>query len=171
MPAGVAGEIAGYGAGMMASYHQQPDETEKLIWRDERGRTFIRSGDVGVLDDDGFLRIVDRKKDMIISGGFNVFPSDIESVVAQHDGVLDVAVISIPHDKWGEVPLALVVPRAEHSCAPSDIAQWCNQRLAKHQRLARVEFRSEFPRNALGKVLKRELRAPFWVAAATPETA
>ena len=170
VPAGVAGEIAGYGAGMMAGYHQQPEETEKLIWRDERGRTFIRSGDVGVLDDGGFLRIVDRKKDMIISGGFNVFPSDIESVVAQHAGVLDVAVISIPHEKWGEVPLALVVPRAEHPCAPSDIAAWCNQRLAKHQRLARVAFCAEFPRNALGKVLKRELRAAYGVEAPAAQT-
>jgi acyl-CoA synthetase (AMP-forming)/AMP-acid ligase II len=171
VPAGVAGEIAGYGAGMMAAYHQQPAETEKLIWRDERGRTFIRSGDIGVMDEAGFLRIVDRKKDMIISGGFNVFPSDIESVVAQHPGVLDVAVISIPHPKWGEVPLALVVLRAEQACEASDISQWCNERLAKHQRLARVEFRTEFPRNALGKVLKRELRSKYWGEAATPETA
>jgi len=168
-PPGVAGEIAGHGPGMMKGYHGNPEETEKLVWRDERGRAFIRSGDIGVVDVDGFLKIVDRKKDMIISGGFNVFPSDIEAVVAQHPAVLDVAVISIPHAKWGEVPLALVVPKPGAGPAADDIVPWCNARLAKHQRLAGVEFRSEFPRNALGKVLKRELRARYWQAA-TPAT-
>jgi long-chain acyl-CoA synthetase len=166
VPPGVAGEIAGYGAGMMQAYHGQPAETDKLIWRDERGRSFIRSGDIGMMDEAGFLRIVDRKKDMILSGGFNVFPSDIEAVVAQHPGVHDVTVIAVPHAKWGEVPLALVVPRPQQAPDAADIVQWCNERLAKHQRLSGVEFRTEFPRNALGKVLKRELRAPFWESAA-----
>lgn len=160
--AGVAGEIAGYGPGMMKGYHGQAQETEKLIWRDERGRTFLRSGDIGVMDEQGFLRLVDRKKDMIISGGFNVFPSDIESLIAQHPAVSDVTVIAVPHAKWGEVPYALVLPTKGHSSSCAEIVAWCNERLAKHQRLSGLEFRSEFPRNALGKVLKRELRAPFW---------
>jgi acyl-CoA synthetase (AMP-forming)/AMP-acid ligase II len=131
-----------------------------LIWRDERGRSFIRSGDVGALDEDGYLTILDRKKDMIISGGFNVFPADIEEVVGRHPDVRDVTVIGIPHDKWGETCLALVIANA--SADADAIRGWANERLAKHQRLHAVEFRDDFPRNALGKVLKKELRAPYW---------
>mgnify|MGYP000226926001 CR=1 FL=1 len=141
LPAGEAGEIAGYGAGIMTQYHDRPEQTAELIWRDARGRSFIRSGDIGMLDEDGFLKILDRKKDMIISGGFNVFPSDVETIVGQHPDVKDVTVIGVPHRKWGE---------------------WCNARLAKTQRLVGVELRDEFPRNALGKVIKKDLRAPYW---------
>ena len=162
LPRGEVGEIAGYGAGLMAGYHGRPEETAKLIWRDERGRSFIRSGDIGRLDEDGFLSILDRKKDMIISGGFNVFPSDLEQVVARHDAVLDVTVIGIPHERWGETPLALVIPKPGATASPEAVRDWANERLAKHQRLAAVEFREAFPRNALGKVLKKDLRAPYW---------
>jgi acyl-CoA synthetase (AMP-forming)/AMP-acid ligase II len=162
LPRGQVGEIAGYGAGIMKGYHGKPAETAKLVWRDERGRTFIRSGDVGSMDEDGFLTIVDRKKDMIISGGFNVFPKDIEEIVGRHEAVLDVAVIGVPHDKWGETPLALVIRKPGAVAGEHDIAAWANERLGKHQRLGGVEFREEFPRNALGKVLKKDLRAPYW---------
>ena len=165
-PPGAPGEIAGYGAGNMAGYHGRPDLTAELIWRDERGRTFIRSGDVGALDEDGFLTILDRKKDMIISGGFNVFPSDVEEIVGRHPDVADVTVIGIPHERWGETCLALVIPRAGATATPEAIRDWANERLAKTQRLAAVEFREEFPRNALGKVLKRLLREPYWASAA-----
>jgi acyl-CoA synthetase (AMP-forming)/AMP-acid ligase II len=166
LPRGEVGEIAGYGAGMMAGYHDRPEQTEALIWRDERGRSFIRSGDIGRLDADGFLSIVDRKKDMIISGGFNVFPRDIEEIVAGHPAVLDVAVIGVPHEKWGETPLALMIPRADAAPPqPADLLAWANARLAKHQRLSAVELREAFPRNALGKVLKKDLRAPYWTGA------
>jgi len=115
------------------------------------------SGDIGRLDADGYLTIVDRKKDMIISGGFNVFPTDLEAVVGAHPAVLDVTVIGVPHDKWGETPLALVIRRAGDATDAETIRAWANERLAKHQRLAAVEFRNEFPRNA-GKVMKRVLR-------------
>lgn len=162
LPRGEVGEIAGYGAGIMKGYHNRPEQTAELIWRDERGRTFIRSGDIGRLDADGFLSIVDRKKDMIISGGFNVFPTDLEQVVAGHPAVLDVSVIGVPHDKWGETPLALVIPRPGAGADAAALLAWANERLAKHQRLSAVEFREDFPRNALGKVLKRVLRAPYW---------
>jgi acyl-CoA synthetase (AMP-forming)/AMP-acid ligase II len=165
LPRGETGEIAGYGAGIMAGYHGRPEQTEALIWRDGRGRTFIRSGDIGRLDADGFLSIVDRKKDMIISGGFNVFPRDIEEIVAQHPAVADVTVIGVPHDKWGETPLALVIPREGHPVEAPAILAWANERLAKHQRLDRVELRTDFPRNALGKVLKKDLRVPYWEGA------
>jgi acyl-CoA synthetase (AMP-forming)/AMP-acid ligase II len=162
LPRGETGEIAGYGAGMMRGYNRRPEQTAELIWRDERGRSFIRSGDVGRLDEDGFLTIVDRKKDMIISGGFNVFPKDIETVVAGHPHVQDVTVIGVPDAKWGEVPVALVIAKPGAPAQPDEIREWANPRLAKFQRLSRVELRPEFPRNALGKVLKRELREPFW---------
>jgi acyl-CoA synthetase (AMP-forming)/AMP-acid ligase II len=165
LPRGEIGEIASYGAGMMQGYHGKPEETEKLIWRDERGRTFIRSGDVGRLDEDGFLSILDRKKDMIISGGFNVFPSDLEQVVGEHPAVRDVTVIGVPHDRWGETALALVIAHSGSDADPAAILAWANQRLGKHQRLAGVELLDDFPRNALGKVLKRELREPYWKAA------
>jgi long-chain acyl-CoA synthetase len=158
------GEIAGYGAGMMARYHRRDEMTAALIWRDARGRSWIRSGDVGKLDEQGYITLVDRKKDMIISGGFNVFPTDIEAVVGGHPDVLDVTVIGIPHDKWGETVLALVIPKAGATPDGAAIMAWANERLARHQRLAAVEFKADFPRNALGKVLKRILREPYWAA-------
>lgn len=161
-PAGAAGEIAGWGPGLMSRYHNRPEQTAELIWRDRLGRSFVRGGDVGRVDEDGFLYILDRKRDMILSGGFNIFPTDIEEVLGRHDDVLDVTVIGIPHPKWEETPLALVIPRDATLARADEILAWANERLAKTQRLAAVEFREEFPRNALGKVLKRELREPYW---------
>lgn len=161
-PPGTPGEIAGYGAGMMKGYHNRPDATADLIWRDERGRSFMRSGDIGMLDADGYLHILDRKKDMVISGGFNVFPADVENVVGQHPDVFDVTVIGVPHDKWGESCLALIIPKPGVTPDCAAMQAWANARLAKHQRLIAVETRTEFPRNALGKVLRRVLRDPYW---------
>ncbi len=160
VPPGTPGEIAGYGAGMMARYLGRDDATADLIWRDARGRTFLRSGDIGMLDADGYLTILDRKKDMIISGGLNVFPTDIEAVVGRHPDVADVTVIGVPDDRWGEAALALVIPRPGADAGA--IRDWANSLLAKHQRLKAVEFRADFPRNALGKVVKKDLRAPYW---------
>lgn len=159
---GEAGEIAGYGAGLMKEYHKRPELTAEIIVRDERGRTFVRSGDIGKLDEDGFLYILDRKKDMIISGGFNIFPADLEAVIGEHEDVLDVTVIGIPHEKWGETPLALVIPKDGGQPDTGEITEWANQRLGKHQRISGTELRREFPRNALGKVIKRHLREPYW---------
>jgi acyl-CoA synthetase (AMP-forming)/AMP-acid ligase II len=162
LPPGEPGEIVGYGGGLMKHYHNREAETEAAIWRDERGRTFLRSGDIGKVDEDGFLYILDRKKDMIISGGFNVFPKDIEDVVGAHPEVSDVTVIGIPDPKWGETPLALVIPRAGANLDTDALLAWANGRLAKAQCLKAIEIREDFPRNALGKVIKRELRAPYW---------
>jgi len=162
LPRGKTGEIVGYGAGLMTGYYKKPEATAAVIWRDERGRSYVRTGDMGRFDADGFLYILDRKKDMIISGGFNVFPSDIEAVVGAHPDVSDVAVIGVPHEKWGETALALVIPREGASPDIVAIRDWANARLAKHQRLSAVELRDEFPRNALGKVLKRSLRESYW---------
>ncbi len=162
---GEAGEIIGHSPMLMRGYHNQPEQTEAAIWRDpETGRTFLRSGDVGRFDEDGYFWLLDRKKDMIVSGGYNVFPADIERVLGEHEDVGDVAVIAIPHVKWGETPLALVVPRGGAAVKNSDLATWVNERLGKHQRVARVEYRDSLPRNPAGKILKRELSRPYWPA-------
>lgn len=163
LPAGEVGEIVGYSHWFMKGYHNNPEATAEMMWRDERGRTFIRTGDMGRLDDEGFLYVVDRKKDMIVSGGFNVFAIDIENVLRQHEDVEDTAVIAVPHEKWGETPLALVRLEAGATSTAEQIKEWANAQLGKHQRVSAVEFREEdFPRNILGKVLKRVLREPYW---------
>jgi acyl-CoA synthetase (AMP-forming)/AMP-acid ligase II len=158
---GEIGEIVGYGTGMMTGYHKRPDQDEAIVWRAPDGRTFLRSGDLGLVDDEGFLHINDRKKDMIISGGFNIYPTDLEAVIARHPAVQDVTVFGIPHPKWGETPVALVIARCP--VEPAEILAFANAHLARTQRVAAVELRDAFPRNALGKVLKRELREA-WAA-------
>jgi long-chain acyl-CoA synthetase len=161
VPPGEPGELLVRGAQVIRGYLNRPEATAESI---ENG--WLHTGDVARVDNDGFLYIVDRKKDMIISGGFNLFPTDIEAVVAQHPAVLDVTVIGVPHDKWGETPLALVIRKDNASASADDILQWANQRLARHQRVGALEWRDEFPRNALGKVLKRVLRESYWGGAA-----
>ena len=168
LPAGEVGEIAGFGAGMMSRYHGNRQATQALIWRDERGRSFIRSGDIGKLDSDGYLVLLDRKKDLIISGGFNVFPSDLEDIIGQHVAVMDVTVIGVPHERWGETPLALVIPKLGVMLDTAAVIAWSNERLGKHQRITHMEVREDFPRNALGKVLKRLLREPYWADNQSP---
>jgi acyl-CoA synthetase (AMP-forming)/AMP-acid ligase II len=161
LPWGETGEIIGYGSGMMRGYHNRPAQTAEVMWPDAHGRIYLKTGDIGRLDEDGFLYILDRKKDMIISGGINIFATDIETVIAGHPAVLDVTVIGVPHAKWGETPLALVIPKPGADATPEALAAWANARLGKYQRVSGVVFREEFPRNALGKVLKRELREQF----------
>jgi long-chain acyl-CoA synthetase len=163
LPRGEIGEIVGSSAGLMREYHNRPDATEEIIWRDARGRTYIKTGDVGKIDEDGYLYILDRKKDMIVSGGINVFASDIEEVIIQHPDVAEAAVIAVPHEKWVETPHALVILRDGAQSVEEDIKTWVNERVAKHQRVSAVEFRTDpFPRNALGKLLKKQLREPYW---------
>ncbi|MBM3488987.1 MAG: long-chain fatty acid--CoA ligase [Alphaproteobacteria bacterium] len=158
---GSPGEIVGYSPFLMRGYHNNPGKTEEAIWRDGRGRSFLRSGDVGRIEN-GFLHLVDRKKDMIVSGGQNVYPADIERVLMAHPAVREAAVIGVPHARWGETPLALVVPKAEPPPGAEALRDWANARLGRYQRLAALEFRDSLPRNAGGKVLKRELRQPYW---------
>ncbi len=156
---GEVGEIVGHSPGVMRGYYKKPKETEALLWRDTEGRVFLRTGDVGRLDEDGFLYILDRKKDMILSGGINVYACDLEAVLREASGRrLEAAAIAIPHEKWGETPLVLVVRREGATATEEAIMTWGNSRLGKHQRASRVELREALPRNALGKVLKRELR-------------
>lgn len=155
---GEAGEVVGHSAGMMVGYHRQPEKTREAEWFDPAGKRFIRTGDVGRFDDEGFLTLFDRKKDMIISGGFNIYPSDLEAVLRGHAAVADVAVIGVPSEQWGETPVAFVVRRAGDDTGADALLQWANAQLGKTQRLARLQLIDELPRSAIGKVLKRELR-------------
>jgi long-chain acyl-CoA synthetase len=159
--AGATGEVVGHSPGMMTGYHGQPGKTREAEWFDASGKRFIRTGDVGRFDADGFLTLMDRKKDMVISGGFNIYPSDLESVLRDHEAVADVAVVGVPSSQWGETPVAFVVPRPGAQASENELMQWLNQRVGKTQRLAALSFIEELPRSAIGKVLKRELRERF----------
>jgi acyl-CoA synthetase (AMP-forming)/AMP-acid ligase II len=155
---GETGEIVGHGRLLMAGYHAREAANREATWVDAEGRQWLRTGDLGRLDEERFLYIVDRKKDMILSGGQNVFPADIEVVIRQHPEVAEVAVVGVPSAKWGETPVAVVVARAGTKLDTAALLEWTNQRVGKQQRLARVVARGELPRNPNGKVLKRELR-------------
>lgn len=152
---GEIGEIVGRSGTIMKGYHNRPEQTRETEWHDAEGNRFIRTGDVGRFDEDGFLTLMDRRKDMIISGGFNIYPSDLEAVVIEHPEVEEVAVIGVASEQWGETPVAIVVGPDD----PEAIRAWANERLGKTQRLADVRIVDELPRSAIGKVLKRELRA------------
>ncbi|HYF20364.1 MAG TPA: class I adenylate-forming enzyme family protein [Ramlibacter sp.] len=162
VPRGQPGEIVGRQPAMMSGYFKQPDKTEAVTWYDAEGNRYYRSGDVGYFDDDGYLVLLDRTKDMIVSGGFNVYAVDIERVIEQHPEVAEVAVIGVPSEQWGETPVAFVVPRPGATLGAEDLRSWANERLGKLQRVSRVEVRESLPRSDVGKVLKRELRAPYW---------
>jgi len=157
---GEVGEVVGRGSFMMKHYENHPDATDQMIWRDAQGRLFYRSGDIGRLDEQGFLYLLDRKKDIIISGGLNIFASDLEAVLVQHAAVREAAVVGVPSERWGETPLGVVVLEPAAPSA-SEILEWANARLGKSQRLSAVEIVDELPKSAIGKVLKRELRARF----------
>jgi acyl-CoA synthetase (AMP-forming)/AMP-acid ligase II len=163
VPAGSAGEVVGRSPNMMSGYLNRPDDTAAMLWRDAAGALYFRTGDVGRFDEDGFLYLLDRKKDVIISGGFNVYATDLELVLAQHPAVAEVAVIGVPSERWGETPLALAVLREDAPAASeAELVAFCNARVGKAQRVSAVVLRGPLPRNAIGKVLKRELRDPYW---------
>ncbi len=164
LPQGEIGEIVGRSDAMMTGYHGRPDLTDDMIWRSPDGKVFYKSGDMGRFDEDGFLFLLDRKKDMIISGGFNIYAADIEVELTKNEDVADVAVIGIPSEEWGETPLALVVPKEGSTLTEEALKDWVNDRLGKTQRISRVEFRESLPRSTIGKVMKRELRVPYWEA-------
>jgi long-chain acyl-CoA synthetase len=164
LPRGEVGEIVAFSSWIMPEYYKLPEKTAEAIWLDKQGRTFLKTGDMGKIDEDGFLYILDRKKDMIISGGINIFASDIEEVLSRHPKIRDDAVIGIPHPKWGETPVAIVILKEGMSTSEDEIMEWVNAKLAKYQRVSMVQFRdTDFPRNALGKVLKRELREAYQI--------
>jgi acyl-CoA synthetase (AMP-forming)/AMP-acid ligase II len=154
---GEIGEICGKSPMMMPGYYKRPDLTEKAIvdgW--------LHTGDAGYVDEEGYLFLVDRIKDMIISGGVNVYPKDIEEVVVRHPDISEVAVIGVPDPKWGEVPIAAVVPFPGATVTPQALIEWTNSRVdAKFQRIRDVIIMESFPRNVAGKMLKREMRDAY----------
>jgi len=157
---GEVGEIVGHSPIMMNGYHGKDDKTREVEWFDAEGRRFIRHGDVGRFDEDGFLILMDRSKDMIISGGFNIYPTDLEAQLACQPAVREAAVIGVPSDTWGETPFAVVV-LADPSADPAAILAQANAHLGKTQRISGIAAIDELPRSPIGKVLKRELRDRF----------
>ena len=158
---GATGEVVGRSATMMTGYYMQPELTLQQQWLDRAGYIYLRTGDVGRFDDADFLHVVDRKKDVIISGGFNVYAFDLEEVLKAHADIADAAVVGVSSREWGETPVAFVQLRSERQTSSDTIRDWANQRLGKLQRLAAIVIREELPRGGLGKVLKRQLREEF----------
>jgi acyl-CoA synthetase (AMP-forming)/AMP-acid ligase II len=158
---GETGEIVGRGRLVMSGYHAQAATNREATWVDSDGAQWLRTGDLGRLDAEGFLYLVDRKKDMIISGGQNVYPADIENAMRDHPAVAEVAVIGIASERWGETPLAVVVAHPGAQVAAAELKEWTNVRLGKQQRISGVVWRESLPRNPNGKVLKRELRGEY----------
>ncbi|WP_341896563.1 class I adenylate-forming enzyme family protein [Ferrovibrio terrae] len=163
--AGEIGEIVGHSGAIMTHYHKQPGKTAEAEWFDDTGKRFIRTGDMGRFDADGFMQLMDRRKDMIISGGFNIYPSDLEAILKQHEAVFDVAVVGVASEVWGETPVAFVVLKPGSTATAADLLVWANGKLGKMQRISGIEFRDALPRSAIGKVLKRELRDEYGKAA------
>jgi len=153
VPLGSAGEISVRGPQVMAGYWQRPDETQKVMTADG----FLRTGDIGVMDEGGYTRIVDRKKDMILVSGFNVYPNEIEDVVAAHPGVLECAVIGVPDERSGEA-VKLFVVRKDPALTIEQLAQYCRENLTGYKRPKTIEFRADLPKTNVGKILRRELR-------------
>lgn len=158
VPQGQIGEVVGRSGAMMVGYHNQPGKTSEAEWWSPEGLRYIRTGDVGRFDEDGFLTLMDRKKDMIISGGFNIYPSDLEAELVKHEAVLEAAVVGVPSDKWGETPVAYVALKPGQTVSADELKAWLNGRVGKTQRLADLQFVDSLPRSHIGKILKRELR-------------
>jgi long-chain acyl-CoA synthetase len=150
---GQSGEICIKGPQVMKGYWQRPDETAKVLGPDG----FLYTGDVGVMDEKGFVRIVDRKKDMILVSGFNVYPNEIEQVVAMHPGVLEVAAIGVPDEHSGEVPKLFIVKK-DPALTAEAIMEFCKDQLTGYKRPKHIEFRTELPKTNVGKILRRALR-------------
>jgi long-chain acyl-CoA synthetase len=158
VPVGEVGEIWIRSRQVMKGYWNMPEETAKSI---VKGRWF-RSGDAGYFDNDGYVYIFDRVKDMIVSGGENVYPAEVENALMAHPAIADVAVIGVPDEKWGEVPMALVVRKPDTQVTESEILVFARERLAGFKTPKTVGWIDVLPRNPSGKILKKDLREPYW---------
>jgi acyl-CoA synthetase (AMP-forming)/AMP-acid ligase II len=157
LPQGETGEICVRGDLVMKGYHKAPDKTAETIidgW--------LHTGDIGHLDAEGYLHITDRKKDMIISGGFNVYPSEVEQVIWAHPAVQDCAVVGVPDEKWGEAVKAVVELNAGQSVSEEELVSLCKEKLGSVRAPKSVEFVVALPRSTVGKVLKKDLREQYW---------
>ena len=158
LPPGSIGELVGRSPTMMSGYQNQPEKTAEASWYDEQGGRWQRMGDIGRVDEDGFVELVGRAKDMIISGGFNIYPVDLEAVLNAHPDVEESAVIGMPSDKWGETPVGFVAPAKGAQLDVDAVLAATNVRLGKTQRLSALYVVDEMPRSHIGKLLKTELR-------------
>jgi len=159
LPRGQVGEVVVAGANIMKGYWNKPEQTADVL---KHGGYW--TGDMGYLDDNGYLYLVDRSKDMIVSGGENVYSTEVEDVLYRHPGVLEAAVFGVPDDKWGEAVHAVVVPRPEGAGITSDeLIAFCREHIGGYKVPKGIDIQHEpLPKSGPGKVLKRELRAPFW---------
>lgn len=156
LPTGEVGEIVVRGPNVFKGYWNKPEETEEALKYD-----WLHTGDIGYLDQEGFLYVTDRKKDMMISGGENIYPIEVENVLRAHPKVADVGVIGMPDAKWGEAPLALVVVEPGEKLGEEELIEFCRDRLARYKVPKKTIFLDELPRNSIGKILKKELRAKY----------
>jgi long-chain acyl-CoA synthetase len=156
--AGEMGEVVGRSPAMMKEYYRESEKTKEAEWFSPEGLRFIRTGDVGRFDEEGFLTLLDRKKDMIISGGFNVYPSDIETLINTHPEVYESAVVGVHSEDWGETPVAFVVLKETAKVTTEDLKAWLNQQLGKTQRVVALVKLDELPRSHIGKILKKDLK-------------
>ncbi len=157
MPLGEVGELCVRGPQVMKGYWNMPTETANVLRPDKNGDVWLYTGDLAIMDEDGFVKIVDRKKDMIISGGFNIYPNEVEYILYQHPAVLEVAVVGVPHETRGEVAKAFVVLKEGESLTEEELRQWCKQEMRAYMVPKYVEFRDELPKTMVGKILRRQL--------------
>jgi acyl-CoA synthetase (AMP-forming)/AMP-acid ligase II len=168
---GMVGEVVGRSQSVMTGYHNRPDQTAAAEWRSPDGTRYIRTGDLASVDQDGFFTLVGRKKDMIISGGMNIYPADLEQLLVQHPSIEEAAVVGVASARWGETPIAFVTVRQADPISRHQLLNWANQRLGKMQRLSDLHVIDELPRSAIGKVLKRELQASYAALNSAPAAA
>ena len=161
LPPDAEGEIAGHSSTLMAGYHGRDAANALAFWKDEEGRIYVRTGDVGKFDADGYLWLCDRKKDMLKSGGYNIYPADIERVLQGHPAVLETAVVGFASPRWGETPVAFISLREGTDATEDELKEWVNQRVGAIQRVAAVKILSSLPNGSMGKILKRELREKY----------
>lgn len=159
LPPGSKGEMVGRSPTMMSGYKNQPDKTREMEWRDANGDLWFKMGDIGIVDEDGFVQIVGRAKDMIISGGFNIYPKDLEEILMLQPGVADAAVVGMPSERWGETPVGFVVAAPGQALDLDALLASVNAELGKTQRLSALHPIDELPRSHIGKILKTDLRA------------
>jgi acyl-CoA synthetase (AMP-forming)/AMP-acid ligase II len=157
LPSDTVGEILIKGPSLMSGYWRRPEATEETI---QNG--WLHSGDAGYLDDEGYLYIYDRVKDMIVSGGENVYPAEVESALYDHPSVADVAVIGVPSERWGEAVKAVIVKKEGADISEAELISFAREKIASYKAPKSVNFVDQLPRNASGKLLKKDIRAPYW---------
>jgi acyl-CoA synthetase (AMP-forming)/AMP-acid ligase II len=159
LPAGEIGDIVTRGDQVFTEYFNDPQETAAAFVLPDG---WLQTGDIGFLDDDGYLTLVDRSKDMLVSGAENVYPAEIENALYEHEAVEECAVFGIPHERWGEVPAAHIVLAANKTVTEEELIEYCAKRIARFKRPRSIRFVTSLPKTAVGKVRKNELRAPYW---------